>query len=817
MAWIAPYALGSAQLSYRLSRRWSIQANYQIGISRDFDWEVGLDVGAPQTSLDLRHWQHQFGIGLSCRLGRRIESLWWQNPTEGIYSDVARTRKVMYSLTEDYDSDGVPDLYDKEPDTPDGIAVDPSGRALDLDRNESDISYSMIVKKPGTTDQEGRLLDERKRLQLEIDDEDLVNTFGEVDEKRQDLLNQLRQDFRDAAFWEVDLRTDAQGEASVIIQYPDDITGWHCYALAMNENRQIGYTRDTVVAQAPLLARLELPQTLRKGDELDVVGRVQSLQQEEQEIYTRFVLEDSLFEERPVSLEGFWREDQLYRPSDTGKVQLAYLLRDSTGFSEGELRELTILDNRIPETVGRYFYLEGDTSLSLDLREEFAASQNVQLIAYHQPIEFLRERAEWLMRYPHGCNEQLASRLIAIHLQLQWSSDSVEKSVLRRRKGQVLRKLARSQNKNGSWGWWAENAGDQWMTQYILEALTVVSPEHKSIRRGQSWLLKAFREAANPTPKLAYYLLKEGLISQKDYQLPELAASETKPSIYTRLLRLAIRQALDDSISVNELIQLSERDALGGRYWSSRGWRWYGSQIECTALAYDLIQQIDSTHPALAQTRQFLLMADHAWQAQTVETARMLQVLAETPMDLQQKPKLQISREGSSSLYEEYPLRQNVSASPISLRKAGGGPILLSISQTRYLETATPVDSLFVIRSSLQSEGLILDSLQKGEQMELIVEVEVRYESDHLMLEVPIPAGCTYAGKPQPMKEAYREYRRDRTNIYLGSLSPGSYRFQIPLESRFSGNFQLMPARMELMYVPTQFGRNEKKRVRIEP
>ena len=140
---------------------------------------------------------------------------------------------------------------------------------------------------------------------------------------------------------------------------------------------------------------------------------------------------------------------------------------------------------------------------------------------------------------------------------------------------------------------------------------------------------------------------------------------------------------------------------------------------------------------------------------------------------------------------------------------------MLSFSQSERLQNAPSVDSLFRISSKLVQDGVELDSLIKGEQLNLTVRVVVKYQADHLMIEVPIPAGCTYSKKPQPYGEAYREYRRDRTNIYLRSLAPGVYTYKIPLESRFTGEFQLMPTRVELMYVPTKFGRNEVKEISI--
>jgi uncharacterized protein YfaS (alpha-2-macroglobulin family) len=88
------------------------------------------------------------------------------------------------------------------------------------------------------------------------------------------------------------------------------------------------------------------------------------------------------------------------------------------------------------------------------------------------------------------------------------------------------------------------------------------------------------------------------------------------------------------------------------------------------------------------------------------------------------------------------------------------------------------------------------------------------------MLEVPIPAGCSYGEKGDNWRrqrvETYREYFRDRTALFFDRLPVGEYHFQIALEPRFSGQFTLNPARAEQMYFPVFYGRNEMKQVLIK-
>ncbi|MEM7512930.1 MAG: OmpA family protein, partial [Bacteroidota bacterium] len=72
-------------------------------------------------------------LGIHFRLGPGEESLWWNNPLTEVYSSAREAVNIVSRLTDDADDDGVPDLYDLEPDTPVGMIVDSQGRVQDSD------------------------------------------------------------------------------------------------------------------------------------------------------------------------------------------------------------------------------------------------------------------------------------------------------------------------------------------------------------------------------------------------------------------------------------------------------------------------------------------------------------------------------------------------------------------------------------------------------------------------------------------------------------------------------------------------------------
>ncbi len=107
--------------------------------------------------------------------------------------------------------------------------------------------------------------------------------------------------------------------------------------------------------------------------------------------------------------------------------------------------------------------------------------------------------------------------------------------------------------------------------------------------------------------------------------------------------------------------------------------------------------------------------------------------------------------------------------------------------------------------------------LVSGKEINLIVDIEVKKDANYVMINVPIPAGCSYVSKESNYQiESHREYFKEQTSIFCEDLRKGKYRFEISLLPRYSGNYNLNPAKAELMYFPTIFGNNSIKKVVVK-
>jgi uncharacterized protein YfaS (alpha-2-macroglobulin family) len=81
---------------------------------------------------------------------------------------------------------------------------------------------------------------------------------------------QVRQDFRNTAYWDAQVTTNDDGTATVSVVMPDDLTTWRMQARAISGDTMVGEGTNELVSTKPLLIRSALPRFVRVGDAADL-------------------------------------------------------------------------------------------------------------------------------------------------------------------------------------------------------------------------------------------------------------------------------------------------------------------------------------------------------------------------------------------------------------------------------------------------------------------------------------------------------------------------------------------------------------------
>ncbi len=119
----------------KINKRINIGLEHQVMIN-DNDYLDGMKYRTDVDQTNQPDMLHYTNLRLAVNLAnfkKRTEPLYWLNPVDGVFNDIAQLKqRPVFDLT-DSDADGVIDMMDMEQDSPAGCPVDTRGITLDSD------------------------------------------------------------------------------------------------------------------------------------------------------------------------------------------------------------------------------------------------------------------------------------------------------------------------------------------------------------------------------------------------------------------------------------------------------------------------------------------------------------------------------------------------------------------------------------------------------------------------------------------------------------------------------------------------------------
>ncbi|MBG8553964.1 carboxypeptidase-like regulatory domain-containing protein [Hymenobacter guriensis] len=664
----------------------------------------------------------------------------------------------------------------------------------------------------------------------------------------------LRRRFSDVGWWRPTLVTDARGEARTQVIIPDDITGWDTFVLASDDHARTGTFTQRLRSFKALMGELAAPRFLLQGDRPQVIGKTLNYLPDTAQVTTSFQVGAGPVRTQQHRVTTAVLDTLTFTaPLDADSVAVRFSLAQPNGYQDGELRQLPVLPVGTRERVGSFAVLTAaDTTLTFPARPELGPV-TVRLESSPLPVVF--EEIRHVLGYGYLCNEQAASKLQALLLE-QRLREGLEQSFRGGRDvQQLIRHLLRGRHQpEGLWGTWPTSPVSPWATLHVMEALQQaekqgykVALDKDPLRRylltqlDEAFADAAVRQNLRESAPGAFFRSSDDRIRLLQL-LHSLGAQPDFPALVQRLEREQHgRQPLDRYLALNNLrqqlgmpFQLDTlrryrlRSELGGVFFADtlRPGTFYRhllpDRLGNTLLAYRLLRARGGQEQELLRIRTYLLQqrsfGGH-W-ASTYEAAHILATIG---------PELVVPASGgllaraqlSGSLTQEvgqFPFETTVPATgPLTLRKQGGLPVYATAYQTFWNPVPATVATPFTVRTRLAGQEGSRIRLKAGQPTELEVTVDVPAEARYVLLEVPIPAGCSYGEKTTGNSfEVHREYLRNQVGIFIDVLPVGRHTFRIALQPRYRGRYTLNPAKAELMYFPTRFGRSASKQTQID-
>ena len=648
--------------------------------------------------------------------------------------------------------------------------------------------------------------------------------------------SKIRSNFSDYAFWQSNLITDGKGEATFRVTYPDDITSYQTFVIGMDRRHNFGIATKNVKSQKTALAQLAVPRFMIQGDKANIIGKSLNYSNDSLRIKSTFLSENDILESNEFWLKNAKIETTaLIANTDKDTLLLTYKM-EHPKFFDGEKRPIPIYRKGIEETLGSFNILEGDTTITLTFDED---KGNVKLYAQTDILEVLLQDVRYLIDYPYGCNEQTASRLMALLLDKQIKTALGQNPPKDELIIKMIKRLEKAQNPNGSWGWWRGNEANYWMTNYVLKSLYAADTsgyKSDSYELGLRFITNSLNEI--PTYELLNSIeLLSDVQQNMDFEkhLVKIDSTIRYNDYYNqiRMIKIKQNQGLDYDLLVLDSLEKStlfgnifyDIDRSAQPYYR---WYWYSNHYNLTQLAYQVlknetIKQNGEYDVKLAAIRGYFLekRSRYGWR-NTFTTAQILSTILPDMVSASNRVKPQLVIKGNTTeTVTKFPFETTFYANtPLEIQKTGTSMVYLTGYQQFWNEQPKPKNDIFELKSKLVQEGKTVKKLAAKTPTKMVVTLEVKKEADYVMVEVPIPAGCSYGEKSRGYgywygREVHREYFREKTCVFYQNLPVGTYTIEINLEPRFTGEYTVNPAKAEQMYFPVFYGRNAIKEVMI--
>jgi TonB-dependent SusC/RagA subfamily outer membrane receptor len=615
--------------------------------------------------------------------------------------------------------------------------------------------------------------------------------------------NTLRKNFHDDAFWQPRLRTDANGKTSFDVTFPDDITNWRTFVIAMTGHKQSGIAETKIHSFKALSGNLALPAFAVEGDTINVIGKILNYMPDSITVNRTFSVNDSIYRSGQKSFKNAAIDTipVAIRPADS--VAFKYTtLKD--GYFDGEERKIPVIEQGTTETSGFFAALYKDTAFTYTPSH----TAPVKIYASSAVLPILQDEIKHVQRYEYLCNEQLASKLKAFLLEKKIQPDFKGEKDIK----ELISRLNKGR-KDALWGWWENTPVSVWVSRHVIEALLMAEEMGYTKLNKQIPLdyLVYQLNSGKERDSIGCMLLLSELNAKIDYKsYIDSFKAHTKVSAYDNLRIAVLQQRTGLPVNIPGVLSGQQHTLFGNPYWGENSYRLSDNSIQHTLMVYKILRQQGGYEDLLRKIRGYFLeqRKDGYWR-NTYESSLILETILPDVMAEQTAGTPELTINGS--VITTFPYATELKA-PVSVSKKGGLPVYFTAYQQYHNRQPEKLSKPFTVTTSFNKQ-----TLKAGEPVTLTVEVNAAESGDYVMVEIPIPAGCSYNDKSQSWynNEVHREYFKHKVNIFCSSLAKGKHTFTVSLLPRYTGNYYLNPAKVELQYFPVFMGREGLKKVDI--
>jgi hypothetical protein len=294
--------------------------------------------------------------------------------------------------------------------------------------------------------------------------------------------------FKDTAFWKAEVNTDASGNGEVKFKLPDNLTTWQVLAIGITPDTLVGSQKMDFLVTKDVLARPVLPRFMIVNDQMTLGTVVHNY-------LTQGIDADVYVKATGVTIDGSATQrihldpgqEQLVNfdavVQDQPEADVTFSAIDTADNTVGDIVEtkLPIHSFSFPETVASSAELSDNSQhvetvwLPTGIDPKFGS---LKISAASTLAGTFVSGLQYLLQYPYGCAEQVASSLLpnlAVKEIAKLPGLGVDKIIdekqLQTNVTTGLQALYKFQQSNGGWGLWENSEATPYLSTYVLYTL----------------------------------------------------------------------------------------------------------------------------------------------------------------------------------------------------------------------------------------------------------------------------------------------------------------------------------------------------------
>ncbi|MCX6736702.1 MAG: MG2 domain-containing protein [Candidatus Parcubacteria bacterium] len=480
-----------------------------------------------------------------------------------------------------------------------------------------------------------------------------------------DLSTRQRGEFKDTAYWQAVINTDSSGKAQIKFKLPDNLTTWQLETIAVTEDTKLGAGYTEIMAKKNLMVVPLKPRFAISGDTFYIGAQVFNQTGKNQKINVSYQSDGLTLKDdkgiKTLSLANGANETVYFKvqaPSDIKEGTLPFALLAKTGIYEDSVAQnLKITaDNSYESVATANFTSVPNYREYIYLPDNIVAGKGgLKLTASATLANYLSDSLNYLMEFPYGCTEQIASQLKTLSvlksgLNIPNVSENVNLKKIKFKGKEYtleeavdlgLNELYQNQNWDGGFDYWSnQGSGDYHLTLYVLDVFSYLQKAGFNVKsdvktRAIDFVYNKLSNDKNIESNrnnliLTLYILDKAGESQRLTSLKEkvIAALNDKAFLNERISSVSLTQL---ALMSNNILNVAQKNAIykvlnnrmeidsRGAYLASgivTSWEYYETSIKNTALYLKVMSLNQLENPIRDKVLRWLLASrakDGSW------------------------------------------------------------------------------------------------------------------------------------------------------------------------------------------------------------